>query len=34
VTTTHTHQELAGTDFVIDDFQGLDPMELANKIFK
>lgn len=34
VATTHTHQELAGTNFVIDDFQGLDPMELANKIFK
>lgn len=34
VATTHTDQELEGTDIVIDDFQGVDPMELVNKIFK
>jgi beta-phosphoglucomutase len=34
VATTHTHEELAGTDFVIDDFQNLDPLELIQKIFK
>jgi beta-phosphoglucomutase len=34
VATTHTHEELAGTDFVIDDFQNLDPTELIRKIYK
>jgi beta-phosphoglucomutase len=34
VTTTHTKQELAHTDLVIDDFVGLDPLELIGKIFK
>jgi beta-phosphoglucomutase len=33
VATTHTHEELAGTDFVIDDFQNLDPLELIQKTF-
>jgi beta-phosphoglucomutase len=33
VATTHTHDELAGTDFIIDDFQNLDPVELIRKIY-
>ncbi len=33
VATTHTHEELAGTDFIIDDFQHLDPAELIKKIY-
>jgi beta-phosphoglucomutase len=33
VATTHTHEELAGTDFIIDDFQNLDPAELIRKIY-
>ena len=34
VTTTHSKEELAHTDFVIDDFVGLDPIELIKQIFK
>jgi beta-phosphoglucomutase len=33
VATTHTHKELADTDFVIDDFRDLDPMDLIRKIY-
>jgi beta-phosphoglucomutase len=33
VATTHKHEELAGTDFIIDDFQNLDPAELIRKIY-
>jgi beta-phosphoglucomutase len=33
VTTTHTHEELAETDFVIDDFLHLNPNELIRKIY-
>ena len=33
VATTHTHEELVGTDFIIDDFQDLDPCELIRKIY-
>jgi beta-phosphoglucomutase len=33
VATTHTHDELAGTDFVIDDFLHIDPNELIRKIY-
>jgi beta-phosphoglucomutase len=33
VATTHTHKELEGTDFIIDDFLNLDPVELIQKIF-
>ena len=34
VATTHNEEELADTDFVITDFQGLDPVYLVNKLFK
>lgn len=34
VTTTHRHEELAHTDFVIDDFTGLAPEKLFNEVFK
>lgn len=34
VTTTHSHEELANTDFVIDDFTGLTPEKLFNEVFK
>ena len=34
VATTHTYEELAETDFIIEDFQNLDPEELIRKIFK
>jgi beta-phosphoglucomutase len=33
VATTHTHDELANTDFIIDDFQDLDPIELIKKVY-
>jgi beta-phosphoglucomutase len=33
VATTHTHEELAETDFIIDNFEGLDPFELVKAIF-
>jgi len=33
ITTTHTKEELFETDFVIDDFAGLDPMILIKKVF-
>lgn len=33
VATTHTHEELASTDFIIDDFTNLDPAELIRNIF-
>ncbi len=33
VTTTHSKEELAHTDFVIDDFVGLDPVELIAAIY-
>ena len=33
VTTTHTREELAHTDFVIDDFLGLEPLELIKEIY-
>ncbi len=33
VATTHTHEELAETDFIIDDFVGLDPVVLINTLF-
>ncbi len=34
VTTTHSKEELAHTDFVIDDFLNLDPQTLFDKVFK
>ena len=34
VTTTHTKEEMAHTDFVIDDFVGLEPLELIKVVFK
>ncbi|MEJ0054229.1 MAG: HAD family phosphatase [Bacteroidota bacterium] len=34
VTTTHTREELAHTDFVIDDFVGLDPLQLIKEVYK
>lgn len=34
VTTTHSRQELAHTDFVIDDFVGLDPAALYTAVFR
>ncbi len=34
VTTTHTHEELNHTDFVIDDFTGLTPERLVKEVFK
>lgn len=33
VATTHTHEELASTDFIIDDFTDLEPLTLIKKIF-
>ncbi len=33
VTTTHTREELAHTDYIIDDFVGLDPNDLISSIF-
>jgi beta-phosphoglucomutase len=33
VTTTHSRQELAETDLVIDNFEELDPQELINRLF-
>lgn len=33
ITTTHTREELHETDLVIDDFNGLDPQTLINKLF-
>ena len=33
VATTHTHEELAGTDYVIDDFRNLDPLTLIQNLF-
>jgi beta-phosphoglucomutase len=33
VTTTHSRQELAETDLVIDNFEDLDPQELINRLF-
>ncbi|CAN5532873.1 HAD family hydrolase [soil metagenome] len=34
VTTTHTREELAHTDFVINDFTDLDPIRLINDVFR
>lgn len=34
VATTHTHKELAETDFIIDDFTDLDPAQLISILFK
>jgi len=34
VATTHTHEELAETDYIINDFTGLDPAELISHLFK
>jgi HAD superfamily hydrolase (TIGR01509 family) len=33
LTTTHTPEELAATDLLIDDFRNLDPMLLISKLF-
>jgi HAD superfamily hydrolase (TIGR01509 family) len=33
ITTTHTKEELFETDFVIDDFVGLDPLVLIKELF-
>ena len=33
ITTTHTREELKETDFVIDDFQGLDPKSLISILY-
>lgn len=33
VATTHNEKELAHTDFVITDFQGLDPVQLIGRLF-
>lgn len=33
ITTTHTPMELSDTDYVIDDFRGLDPQELIDRLF-
>jgi beta-phosphoglucomutase len=33
ITTTHTREELANTDLVIDDFRGLDPKSLISQLF-
>lgn len=33
VTTTHSREELAHTDFIIDDFAGLDPIALSAAVF-
>jgi beta-phosphoglucomutase family hydrolase len=34
VATTHTHEELADTDYIIDDFTDLDPAQLISILFK
>ncbi|MCX8491157.1 MAG: HAD family phosphatase, partial [Cyclobacteriaceae bacterium] len=34
VATTHSHEELAETDFIIDDFTDLDPAQLISHLFK
>jgi beta-phosphoglucomutase len=34
ITTTHTAQELKETDFVINNFIGLDPQKLVDELFK
>jgi beta-phosphoglucomutase len=34
VATTHTHKELAETDYIIDDFTDLDPAQLISILFK
>jgi beta-phosphoglucomutase-like phosphatase (HAD superfamily) len=34
VATTHTHKELAETDYIIDDFTNLDPVHLISSVFK
>lgn len=33
ITTTHTPEELSETDFIINDFQNLDPIDLFSKLF-
>jgi beta-phosphoglucomutase len=33
ITTTHTPEELSETDFIIDDFRGLDPKTLISRLF-
>ena len=33
ITTTHTHEELNETDFVIDDFESLDPEFLISQLY-
>jgi beta-phosphoglucomutase family hydrolase len=33
VATTHTHQELAETDYIIDDFASLEPTQLIKSLF-
>lgn len=33
ITTTHTREELAGTDLAIENFNGLDPRYLISKLF-
>jgi beta-phosphoglucomutase len=32
ITTTHSREELWQTDFIIDDFEGLDPLELQRRV--
>ncbi len=34
ITTTHTVEELSGTDLVINDFKNLDPIALFDRLFK
>jgi len=34
VATTHTHKELAETDYIIDDFTDLDPAQLISILFR
>lgn len=33
VTTTHTHEELSKTDFIIDNFNGITPQSLISRLF-
>ena len=33
ITTTHTREELAETDFIIDDFVGLEPQALISRLY-
>jgi beta-phosphoglucomutase-like phosphatase (HAD superfamily) len=33
ITTTHTNEELASTDMVIDHFEGLDPKNILHALF-